>query len=124
MSYEVKTWADRQSEYPGRRKLTKSDGTYEVVTVERDEGNISTRGDAFSAANMNDLEARIERAFTTDEAAISNLTETKQDSLTFDTEPIQDSSNPVTSGGLYIVLGNIQAVLEQILGIQEETANG
>lgn len=30
----------------------------------------------------------------------------KQDVLTFDSTPTQDSSNPVTSGGLFVVLGN------------------
>lgn len=57
--FEKKTWTDRVSEYPTRRKLIKEDGTSEIVTVERSEGNISAEGDAFSAENMNDLETRI-----------------------------------------------------------------
>lgn len=58
-----KIWKDRKSEYPTRRKLTKTDGTNEIVTVSREEGQISQEGDAFSAANMNDLETRIGTAF-------------------------------------------------------------
>lgn len=58
-----KIWKDRQTEYPTRRVLTKTDGSQEIVTVERKEGNVSQEGDAFSAANMNDLEERIDAGF-------------------------------------------------------------
>lgn len=57
--FETKTWTDRVTEYPTRRTLTKEDGSKELVTVARAEGNVSAEGDAFSAENMNDLEARI-----------------------------------------------------------------
>lgn len=57
-----KTWKDRITEYPTRRTLTKADGSTETVTVARSEGTVSQEGDAFSAANMNDLEARIATA--------------------------------------------------------------
>jgi len=40
--------------------LTKEDGSEELVTVSREEGQISVEGDAFSAESMNDLENRIE----------------------------------------------------------------
>lgn len=59
MSFVKKTWTDRVTEYPTRRTLTKEDGTTEIVTVARNEGTVSAEGDAFSAANMNDLERRI-----------------------------------------------------------------
>jgi len=59
MAFEQKTWKDRVTEYPNRRTLTKSDGSSEIVTVSRAEGAVSQEGDAFSAASMNDLEARI-----------------------------------------------------------------
>lgn len=39
----------------------------------------------------------------------------KQDALTFDTTPTQDSTNPVTSGGIYNVIGDINTVLEEVL---------
>lgn len=63
MGFEKKIWTDRVSEYPTRRNLIKSDGTSEIVTVERSEGSISAEGDAFSAANMNGLEERIAAGF-------------------------------------------------------------
>ena len=63
MSFIKKIWKDRISEYPTRRNLEKSDGSSELVTVSRSEGNISQEGDAFSAENMNDLEERISNEF-------------------------------------------------------------
>ena len=39
----------------------------------------------------------------------------KQDALTFDTTPTQGSTNPVTSGGIYNVIGDINTVLEEVL---------
>lgn len=62
MAFNKKIWKDRLVEYAGRRQLKRisgdSNGTM-VVEVTRAEGTISQAGDAFSAANMNDLEQRI-----------------------------------------------------------------
>lgn len=63
MAFSKKTWLDRIAEYPTRRRLKKSDGTDEIVSVSREEGAISQEGDAFSAANMNDLEDRVASEF-------------------------------------------------------------
>lgn len=63
MRFNLKTWVNRISEYPTRRKLTKSDGSTELVTVERAEGQVSQEGNAFSADEMNDLEKRISEGF-------------------------------------------------------------
>lgn len=58
MAFVKKAWKDRQVQYPNRRTI--NDGrTTKVVTVGRDEGTITEAGDAFNAANMNDLENRI-----------------------------------------------------------------
>ena len=66
MSFKQKTWNDRISEHPTRRTLTDvSDNTTKTVNVAREEGTISQEGDAFSAANMNDLESRIADGFST-----------------------------------------------------------
>lgn len=62
--FDKKTWKARVTQRPNQRKLTKQDGSVEVVTVERDEGTVTQEGDAFSAANMNDLENRIAEALT------------------------------------------------------------
>lgn len=59
MFFSVKKWTDRFSEYPNRRKITKTDGTTERVTVTRDEGTVSREGDKFNASTMNELESRI-----------------------------------------------------------------
>lgn len=63
MGFTKKTWKNRIAEYINRRLITKEDGSTELVTVARDEGTISQEGDAFNAANMNDLEDRIESEF-------------------------------------------------------------
>lgn len=61
--FNKKTWVDRVSEYPNRRTLVDTTTQQEqTVTVTRAEGTVSQPGDAFSAANMNDLEDRIAKA--------------------------------------------------------------
>ena len=49
-------------------------------------------------------------------AAIAGIEEHYQPLLTFDSAPTQNSTNPVTSGGLYIVLGDIDTALATIIG--------
>lgn len=72
--WSAKTWLDHLAQYPNRRTLNFADGTVftlsngttltlangstAIVTVERNEGEVSTQGDAFSAANMNGVEER------------------------------------------------------------------
>lgn len=60
--FEKKTWINRQSEHPSRRRLTPSgnDNEYDVA---RAEGLVMEEGDAFDADTMNDLERRIGAGF-------------------------------------------------------------
>ena len=59
-----KEWKDRLAEFAGRRKLINvSTGEETTVDVSRAEGEVSQAGDAFSAANMNNLEQRIKDGF-------------------------------------------------------------
>lgn len=64
MAFAKKTWKARLVEFAGRRAL-KNVSTEEttIYDVTRNEGTVSQEGDAFSAANMNDLENRIESEF-------------------------------------------------------------
>ena len=63
--FERKVWTDRAAANLGRRRLTNADtGEQMLVDVTREEGEVTAEGDAFSAANMNDLEERIEEALT------------------------------------------------------------
>lgn len=50
------------------------------------------------------------------ESEVDTALATKQNTLTFDSAPTQNSTNPVTSGGLYIVLGDIDTALATIIG--------
>ena len=59
MAFQQVTVENRVSEFPNRRTLTKEDNTTEIVTVTRNEGNVSTEGTAWGAAYANDLESRI-----------------------------------------------------------------
>ena len=62
--FERKTWINRQSEHPARRRLTPTgnDNEYDVA---RAEGVIMEDGDAFDAETMNDLEKRVAEGFST-----------------------------------------------------------
>lgn len=78
MGFTKKTWKNRNAEYINRRLLTNEDGSTELVTVARDEGTISQEGDAFNAANMNDLEDRIEAGFTEVNQSLTNINNAKK----------------------------------------------
>lgn len=72
MAYTKKTWKARVSEYPNRRTLVDTtSGTSQTVTVSRNEGTVSEEGDAFSKANMDDLEDRINTAFNQEHRFLS-----------------------------------------------------
>lgn len=75
MAFSLKTWVNRISEYPNRRKLTHEDGSTELVTVARAEGKISAEGNAFSAEEMNDLENRIKGGFDEVNQSLRELNE-------------------------------------------------
>ena len=62
--FEKKTWVNRQSEHPARRRLTPT-GNDNEFDVARAEGVIMEDGDAFDAETMNDLEKRVAEGFST-----------------------------------------------------------
>lgn len=83
--FNIRQWLDRISEYPNRRTLTNIEDTTDVKTYDlsRAEGEVSVQGTALTAANLNDLEGRIEAAFTAVENAMpeANPAETATASL-------------------------------------------
>lgn len=109
MAFSKKTWLDRIAEYPTRRRLKKSDGTDEIVSVSREEGAISQEGDAFSAANMNDLEDRVASEFNSLNLKMGNKLGYKQIVII---KP--NSSNKITfpynSAGLIIFNGALASL--------------
>ncbi len=62
MAFSIKTWIDRLSEFPNRRRLD-STGISDTYDVTRAEGAITAEGNKFDAAEMNDLEQRINDGF-------------------------------------------------------------
>lgn len=99
MAFIQKTWKDRLTEYPTRRILSKSDGSMELVTVSRSEGTVSQAGDAFSAANMNDLETRIANALNS--ITISVDTTLTQSGMAADAKAVGDAISSLNSGVRY-----------------------
>ena len=74
MAFVTKTWKDRLVEYAGRRKLKNvATGEEVLMDVSRSEGTVSQAGDAFSAANMNNLEQRIKNEFDTVNSSLNIL---------------------------------------------------
>lgn len=61
--YVNKTWKNRETEFPGRRRMTAVDGQEGIYDVSREEGLVLEEGDAFDATTMNDLENRIGKGF-------------------------------------------------------------
>ncbi|TQI66274.1 hypothetical protein [Clostridium sp. KNHs216] len=62
MAFSIKTWVDRLSEFPNRRRLD-STGITDTYNVTRAEGAITAEGNKFNATEMNDLEGRIAAGF-------------------------------------------------------------
>lgn len=60
MAFVKKTWVDRSVEHPGRVILTPTGNTNEY-DVTRSEGTITSPGDLMNAANLNDLEDRLDQ---------------------------------------------------------------
>lgn len=73
MAFVTKTWKDRLVEYAGRRKLKNvATGEEILMDVSRSEGTVNQAGDAFSAANMNNLEQRIKTEFDSVNSSLTN----------------------------------------------------
>ena len=102
MAFKKKTWLGRIAEYPNRRRLTKEDGSSELVTVSREEGQISQEGDAFSPDNFNDLEKRISDGFD----------DVNQSKVSTDTiGDIKEACNTIVTSSLNITLSPNAAYL-------------
>ena len=69
--FTAKTWKNRVSQYPNRFTSTDESGTSTVVTLERNNGEVSQTGDPFDEDTMNDLESRIASSLTDHDFVIS-----------------------------------------------------
>ena len=102
MAFNVSTVEDRISEFPNRRTLTKENGTSEVVTVTRNEGEVSKEGTAWGATYANDLESRINTE--------TNLLETNFGHV----EPTTTASKPYSVGETLVLNGTMYKVTAPI----------
>ena len=104
MAFVTKTWTDRLVEYAGRRKLKNvATGEEVLMDVSRSEGTVSRAGDAFSAANMNNLEQRIKKEFDTVNSSLESQPNFVYDSTGkitgYKTKVGADTVFPFKSGG-------------------------
>lgn len=87
--FQKRQWNDRNVEHPSRRKLSQVGGETNVYDVVRAEGAVTEPGDAFNAANMNDLEDRIFKACN---LATYKTLNTGETSITLENENINANS--------------------------------
>ena len=66
--------------------------------------------------SMADTTSKVSELTTVVTESFAEMDTEKQDKLTFDTTPIEGSANPVTSGGVYKAIGDINSVLDSING--------
>lgn len=89
MAFIKRTWLARIGTGLNKFLIGTPDGQGKQ-TLTNSPDSVTQQGDVISADNLNDLEDRIEAGFNG-----------KQDTLTFDNTPTQNSNNPVKSGGLF-----------------------
>lgn len=82
MSYNKKTWTNRESEYPNRYRMHSTNGNIADVSIIPYEGSVTVEGDKFNAATMNNMEQRIANGFTEASSALSSAVNTLNQSIT------------------------------------------
>lgn len=106
MSYNRKTWQNRNSEHPYRRTLTDTTtGTSQTVDVTRAEGEVTTEGDAFDANNMNNMEGRIADEFSLINQKIGDLTQLDTEAKNSLVEAINEVAESGGGGGSSTLAG-------------------
>lgn len=97
MAFVKRTWLARIGQGLNKFIIGEKDAN-DKQTLVNSPDSVTQQGDVISADNLNDLEDRIEDGF-----------DEKQDALTFDDVPTENSNNPVKSGGVY---SSINAILQ------------
>lgn len=116
MAFEKRTWLARIG--TGLNKFIIGDkDANNKQTLTNSPDTVTQQGDVISAENLNDLEDRIDDAFTADATAIASKADKtyvdnqlagKQNTLTFDSTPTSGSTNPVTSGGVFTAMTGLR----------------
>ena len=102
MAFIKRTWFARIGTGLNKFLIGAPDGNGKQ-TLTSSPDSVTQQGDVISAANLNDLEDRIEAGFNE-----------KQNTLTFDNMPTQGSNNPVKSGGIYSSTATIQEIFTNV----------
>ena len=72
-------------------------------------------GELYSVARVNANSDRIDTYCGENRSRITALENGKQNTLTFDSAPTEDSTNPVTSGGVFTALAGITALHKAVV---------
>lgn len=104
------------AQYPNRRTLTDTSNNTSVVTVTRNVGQISQEGDAWNATNMNDLETRINNAFT---AEASDRATAIQSAVNNEKTERQNADSQINTriNNLRTGCNSLTSVVEQIITV-------
>lgn len=110
----MKSWLDRVVQFVGRRTITiESQSASQIIgTVTRNEGTVTTEGDVLDATNLNDLENRIDTAFTAVQTDIDGI-HYYEELTTRDGDGVSCSvnDNSLTEGYLTVLVVNKQVVI-------------
>ena len=79
-----------------------------------EQGNITTGANEI----LDDTKGKKQNVINAEvDEALAGLDSSKQDNLTFDNDPVENSTNPVTSGGVYAADALLQQAIEAILAL-------
>ena len=85
-----------------------------------EQGNVTTGANEV----LDDIKGKKQNVINAEtDAELLRLENEKQDNLTFDNTPVEDSTNPITSGGVYASELLIQQVIETILALIPSAAS-
>lgn len=110
MAFVKRTWLARIGTGLNKFIIGEKDANNKQ-TLTNSPDTVSQQGDVISADNLNDLEDRIYNEFDSQDTRITNNANAianKQDTLTFDNVPTQNSNNPVKSGGVFTAMSGKQ----------------
>lgn len=107
MAFNKKTWKDRKSQYPDRRKFVNVDtGAVFTCDVTREEGQVTQEGTQLDAENFNDLETRIDDAISD----ASNSITTVSDNVDGLSTVVHNKQDTLTAGTGISIVNNVISV--------------
>lgn len=124
--YDVTTWAEIDEAVDAGKIAFAVYGTTYYRLVGSDDNNTWTFVALSDEGLLQSLTCDTEDAWESDSFLLAKDSDlaTKQDTLTFDNSPVQNSSNPVKSGGIYTALAGKQATISDLSAIRSGASAG